>query len=318
MKVLVTGGAGFIGSNLVDGLLARGLEVVVLDSFLRGNKLPQETVGRIQLIEGDVRDEETVLDAASGCRWIFHLAAYLGVDVVADNPVDTMETEALGMRNIARAAILTGCEKIVYASTSGVYGKAAIEKAVDEEFEVSPSSSYSIAKRYNEIYLRSLWQQKKLQSFSLRYFNVYGPRQDNRMVIPRFVESALAGKPLTVFGKGGQSRDFTYVDDVVEATIRVAEMGKGCEILNVARGTDTSVLELARKIVAVSGSTAPINCIEPPPGRYDFEVERRCGSSAKMRQMIGIGLPTSLEEGLIPTIAALRAGPQPLPKENAA
>lgn len=306
MKILVTGGAGFIGSNLVDALLARGHAVVVLDNFLRGNKLPQATLEQIELIEGDVRDKDAVVEAAEGCRWIFHLAAMLGVDIVADNPVDTMEIEALGTRNVAKAAILNSVEKVIYASTSGVYGKAAIEKAVDEEFQPSPSSSYAIAKRYNEIYLRSLFQQKNLQSFSLRYFNVYGPRQDNRMVIPRFIEAALAGKPITVFGTGGQSRDFCYIDDVVEATITIAENCRGSELFNIARGIDTSILELARRIVALSGSSSTVTCIDPPPGRYDFEVERRSGNSEKLLRMTGFSLPTTLDAGLLKVIASVR------------
>lgn len=307
MKVLVTGGAGFIGSNLVDGLLERGCEVVVLDNFLRGNKLPRETVGNIELINGDVRDAEIVQKAARGCERIYHLAAYLGVDIVADNPVETMETEALGTRNVIVAAITNGVDKVIYTSTSGVYGKAAIEKAVDEEFQVSPSSSYAIAKRYNEIYLKSVFQEKNLKSCSLRYFNVYGPRQDDRMVMPRFMAQALDGRPLTVFGNGQQSRDFTYIKDVVDATIAVADKVSGAEIINIARGDDISILGLAEKIVEVSGSSSEIQCMEPPPGRYDFEVQRRCGDSTKLKRLTDVDLPTTLEEGLALTLEDFRA-----------
>jgi len=307
VKVLVTGGAGFIGSNLVDGLLAKGYDVVVLDNFMRGNKLPRETLAKIDMVRGDVRDADTVTEAARGCGMIFHLAAYLGVDIVADNPVETMETEALGTRNVANAAIEHGVEKLIYASTSGVYGKAAIEQAVNENFDVSPSSSYAIAKRYNEIYLKGLFDEKNLQCFSLRFFNVYGPRQDTRMVIPRFMDQALDGKPITVFGNGQQTRDFTYIDDVVGAIIAIAETCNGCEIINIANGQDVSVLELAERIVKISGSSSQINQIAPPPGRYDFEVQRRCGNSAKMKRLTDFDLVTPLEEGLQKTFDAYKA-----------
>src|SRR5439155_10162746 len=156
-------------------------------------------------------------------------AAVLGVDVVADNPVETMETEVIGTNNVARGAIANGCRKIVYDSTNGDYGKAAIERAVDEEFAASPSSSYSIAKRFNEIYFKALYQEKGLHSVSLRFFNVYGPRQDTRMVIPRFFEQAINNQPISIYGSGNQTRDFTYVDDVVEATVRLAKAAEGCE-----------------------------------------------------------------------------------------
>ncbi|MBF0434790.1 MAG: NAD-dependent epimerase/dehydratase family protein [Magnetococcales bacterium] len=298
MRVLVTGGAGFIGSHLVDKLLLRGHEVVVIDRFLRGNKLTREAIRNIRLVEGDVRDTRLVLELTKDCDLIFHLAAYLGVDIVADHPLETMDTEAVGMKNIANAAVINGIEKVVYASTSGVYGKAAIEMAVDEDFQVAPNSSYAIAKRYNEIYLQSLFKEKQIQSFSLRYFNVYGPRQDTRMVLPRFFQQAIEGKPLTVFGQGLQTRDFTYIDDVVEASIRISEAGKGCEIINIARGEDVPIVELAKAVVQLVSSPSQVQCLEPPPGRYDFEVQRRCGNSEKLTRMTGYQLATPLATGL--------------------
>ncbi|MBF0214153.1 MAG: NAD-dependent epimerase/dehydratase family protein [Magnetococcales bacterium] len=298
MRVIVTGGAGFIGSHLVDKLLLRGHEVIVIDRFMRGNKLTREAMKNIRLVEGDVRDTRLILELTKDCDLIFHLAAYLGVDIVADHPLETMDTEAVGMKNIANAAVINGVEKIVYASTSGVYGKAAIEMAVDENFQVAPNSSYAIAKRYNEIYLQSLYKEKQIQSFSLRYFNVYGPRQDTRMVLPRFFKQAMEGKPLTVFGQGLQTRDFTYIDDVVEASIRISEAGKGCEIVNIARGEDIPIVELARSVIQVVKSPSQVQCLEPPPGRYDFEVQRRCGSSEKMTRMTGYQLATPLSTGL--------------------
>jgi len=298
MKSLVTGGAGFIGSHLVDRLVSLGHEVVVLDNFRRGNKLLKETIARIELIEGDVREETTVARAVDDCDIVFHLAAVLGVDVVADNPVETMETEVLGARNVAAAAVANDSRKIIYASTSGVYGKAAIEQSVNEEFAVSPSSSYSIAKRYNEIYLQSLYEEKDVQSVSLRFFNVYGPRQDTRMVIPRFIEQAKADNHITVYGTGNQTRDFTHIDDVVEAAVRVADCVDGCEIINVSRNAECSIRQLAETIVELCDSRSEIKYIDAPQARYDFEVARRCGSSAKLERLTGFLPATALEAGL--------------------
>lgn len=298
MKLLVTGGAGFIGSHLVNRLVELGHEVVVLDNFRRGNKLDKETLKKIRLIEGDVRNENTVLDAAERCDMIFHLAAVLGVDVVADNPVETMETEALGMMNVVNAAIYHATEKIIYASTSGVYGRSAIEEAVKEDFNVSPKSSYAIAKRYNEIYLASVYEEKKLESVSLRFFNVYGPKQDNRMVIPRFFEQAIQGKSITVYGSGDQTRDFTWIDDVVTASIKLAATASGAGIYNISNESEVSIKELAENIIKITGSTSKITYINPPKNRYDFEVERRFGSSQKLFETTGYKPETPLNQGL--------------------
>ena len=298
MKTLVTGGAGFIGSHLVARLVAEGRAVTVLDSFRRGNKLDKDVLPAIRLIEGDVRDETTVVRAAQGCEQIFHFAAVLGVDIVADNPVETMETEVLGLRNVAKAATLHGGSEIIYASTSGVYGKSAIEEAVREDFNVSPKSSYAIAKRYNEIYLASLFEEKNLRSVSLRFFNVYGIKQDRRMVIPRFFSQALRGEPISVFGTGEQTRDFTYVDDVIEATYRLAGQVRGSEIVNISNEEEYQIKDLASMIIEVCGSASPLQFLLPPKNRYDFEVERRYGSSQKLEQLTGFKPHTPLETGL--------------------
>jgi UDP-glucose 4-epimerase len=302
MKILVTGGAGFIGSHLVRRLVKEGHEVVVLDNLARGNKLDKAVIEAVELVVGDVRDEALVTGASKGCDQIHHFAAVLGVDIVADNPVETMETEAAGMRNVANAALRHGVQKIVYASTSGVYGKSAIDKAVDEDYQASPSSSYAIAKRFNEIYLSAQYQEKRLNSVSIRFFNVYGPKQDQRMVIPRFIEKALAGAPLPIYGTGGQSRDFTYIDDVVESTVRCAFQVEGCEIINIARGQECTIKMLAEEIVSLTGSKSEIACINPPAGRYDFEVSRRIGDSKKLERLVGFVPGIDLREGLRRTI----------------
>ncbi|MBV6510865.1 MAG: dTDP-glucose 4,6-dehydratase [Ignavibacteriaceae bacterium] len=299
MKVLVTGGAGFIGSHLVRRLVDDGNEVVVIDNLSRGNKLDKDVLKHISLVLGDVRNEDLILSKSEGCDIVYHFAAVLGVDIVADNPLETMETETLSMQHLGKAAAIHKISKIIYASTSGVYGKAAIEKAVSEDLNVSPSSSYSIAKRYNEIYLKALYQEKNISSIALRFFNVYGPRQDQRMVIPRFIDQAQSHQPLTVYGSGNQTRDFTYIDDCIEACIRVAELGPGMQVLNVSNNREYSIFELAQLVVKLTNSNSQISLISPPQDRYDFEVERRFGSSQKLLTLTNFCPDTDLEDGLL-------------------
>ncbi|MDD5572114.1 MAG: NAD-dependent epimerase/dehydratase family protein, partial [Bacteroidales bacterium] len=147
-KILITGGAGFIGSHLVKYLVEKGNEIIVADILLRGNKIDKNIFKEINFYNADVKDPDMMIDLSRGCDLIFHFAAILGVDVVADNPVETMETEVIGTQNVINAALKNNVRKIIYASTSGVYGRSAIERSVTEDLQVDPRTSYAIAKRY--------------------------------------------------------------------------------------------------------------------------------------------------------------------------
>lgn len=297
MKILITGGAGFIGSHLTDRLVNDGHEITVVDSLLRGNKLSKESFEKIDFIKGDVRDFNLMVSASKNCDMIIHFAAVLGVDIVADNPVETMDVEVIGTRNVVEAAEINNVKKVMYASTSGIYGHSVFETSLNEDILVDPKSSYAMAKRYNEIYLASHHQERGLTTISLRFFNVYGLRQDNRMVVPKFFEQAIEGQPITVFGTGEQTRDFTYIDDTVESIVRCMKL-EGSEIINIANEEEYNIKDLAEAIHSITGSASPIQFIEAPKKRYDYEVGRRVGSSAKLIKKTGYKPVTKLMDGL--------------------
>ena len=297
MKILITGGAGFIGSNLAKRLVNDGHSIVVLDSLLRGNKLDKITYSKVEFIKGDTRDLDVVISASKNCDIIFHFAAVLGVDIVADNPVETMDVEVIGTRNVVEAAFINNVKKIMYASTSGIYGHSAFESVLTEEVLVDPRTSYAMAKRYNEIYLASHHQEKGLNVTSLRFFNVYGGNQDTRMVVPLFFEQAMENSAITVFGSGNQTRDFTYIDDTVEACVRLMNIN-GCHIINIANEAEWTITELSKQIKEITQSKSEIVYLEAPKKRYDYEVERRVGSSEKLLSLTNYKPSTSLPEGL--------------------
>jgi UDP-glucose 4-epimerase len=298
MKILITGGAGFIGSNLSRLLVNKGHEVVVLDSLLRGNKLDKDTFSKIKFFKGDVRSRQLVLEASKGCDVIFHFAAVLGVDIVADNPVETMDVEVVGTRNVVEASETNNVKYILYASTSGIYSHSAIVKnALSEEVMVDPRTSYAMAKRYNEIYLASHHEERGINVISIRFFNVYGWNQDNRMVVPRFFEQCQDREDITVFGSGDQTRDFTYVEDTINACYKLIGI-KGSHIVNIANESEWSISELANEIKEITKADSNITYIDAPKKRYDYEVERRVGSSKKLMKLTGYKPDTALKEGL--------------------
>ena len=302
-KVLITGGAGFIGSHLVDYLLEKGCDVVILDNLSQGNKLSIETINNVHLINGDIRDYDTLKKAANGCTIIYHLAAILGVDIVSKDHIKTMDIETIGLQNIVSLTKKNIIEKIVYASTSGIYGKSAFDKSVKEDYIVDPRTSYSVAKRFNEIYLKSLWLERGVASSSIRYFNVYGSRQDTRMVIPRFITQAKNNNPIVVYGDGNQTRDFTFVKDAVRITFDIGKkLKQGSEIYNLCGNNEIPIIEVAHLIKKYLKSHSEIRYLESPVSRYEFEVKRRMGNSQKLNTFLGKQSYTPFKKGLLQTI----------------
>lgn len=305
-QILVTGGAGFIGSHLVQYLLKENWEVVVLDNCCVGNKLCPDTLAKITFIQADIRDYSTVLAASKNCDAIIHLAALVGVDEVISQPIDTIEIEVIGTQNIGKAARANQVKKIIYASSSAVY-KNTLDTMSHESDQLNLVNDYAIAKRLNEVYLQSITTETGIPTNSLRFFNIYGIRQDSRMVIPRFLEQAFNDEPIQVFGDGQQTRDFTHVGDVVGAIGRLLIHRPVSGIFNIARGRETNILQLAELIKKVTQSNSRIQLLDFPKKRVDYKVDKRVGNPEKLFKSIGFRPSITLENGLLKYANTLKA-----------
>ena len=258
---LVTGGAGFIGSHLVDRLLADGASVRVVDNFSTGRPEnladAKRTGSRLEIVDGDIRDLATVERVARGTRTIFHQAAMRSVPRSIDDPLGANDHNVTGTLNVLEAARRAGVTRVVYASSSSVYGdRPDLPKREDQP--PAPVSPYAASKAAGELYARVWTKLYGVETIGLRYFNVFGPRQDPRseyaVVIPRFIHWALAGEPLEVHGDGQQSRDFTYIDNVVAANVLAARaVGAGGEVFNVGCGDRISLLAIVERLEQLVG-----------------------------------------------------------------
>jgi len=262
--ILVTGGAGFIGSNLVDALVARGYSVRVLDNLSTGKRSNLPTGANVELIEGDVADAQLVRRAVQGCGAVVHLAAVASVQASVDDPVGTHQSNFVGTLNLCEAMREAGVRRVVFASSAAVYGNNGEGQAIDEDVPKAPLTPYAVDKLASEHYLDFYRRQHGLDPVVFRFFNIYGPRQDPSSpysgVISIFTERAQQGLPIAVFGDGEQTRDFLYVGDLVEILLQalesaVAEAGA----VNVGLNRATSLNELLAAIRDVLGALPPVS-----------------------------------------------------------
>jgi nucleoside-diphosphate-sugar epimerase len=256
---LVTGGAGFIGSNIAEALVKRGNRVRVLDNLLTGRRENLAAAGVTDLVEGDLRAPDDVGRAVDGVDGVFHQAALRSVPRSVDDPMSSNEVNITGTLNLLMACRAAKVQRVVYASSSSVYGDdPALPKV--ETLPTNPISPYAISKLGAEHYCRTFARLYGLETVSLRYFNVFGPRQNPESiysaVIPRFLEQALKREPLEVHGDGLQSRDFTYIDNVVQGNIRAMETpGVSGEVFNIACNNRYTLLDIAAEIGKFLGRT---------------------------------------------------------------
>jgi len=306
-KVLVTGGAGFIGSNIAHAFVGRGYDVVAFDNLSTGtveNLAGLEGNSGFQLVKGDVLDYQALVKAASGARYLLHLAALPSVAMSIENPELVNKVNVEGTIKVLLAAREAGVEKVVVASSTAVYGDA-LKLPVREDEPCRPLSPYAVSKAACEGYAEVLGRLEGLPVLCLRYFNVYGPRQspagEYAAVIPRFITAALEGRPLVIYGDGEQTRDFVFVEDVVEANL-LAMTSSAVGVLNIASGRAISINELARKIVELTSSASEIVHVEAREG----EIRHSVADISKARRELGFEPSYSIEGGLKKTIQWFR------------
>jgi len=307
--VLVTGGAGFIGSHLVRALIGVGRKIRVLDDFSTGKRENlADVLEQIELVEGDIRDRTTVEAAIRDTDVVFHQAALPSVPRSIEDPIASNEVNVTGTLNVLVAAERAGVRRVVYASSSSAYG-ANPELPKREEMTPNPLSPYAVSKLTAEQYGRVFYRIYGLETVALRYFNVFGPRQDPESpysaVIPKFIGWLERGESPRIEGDGEQTRDFTYVDNVVRANLLAAEAPNvGGEVFNIACNGRVSINELATKLSEMISPNAPIQAIheEARPG----DVKHSLASIDKAERILGYAPVVGFDEGLKRTVEWFR------------
>lgn len=304
-KVVVTGGAGFIGSHLARELARRGASVTVVDNLSTG-RVENLAGAPIEIVQASTLEPLRLARAVRGADAVFHLAAVLGVKRTWEEPIRVIHENVLGTENVLRAAADAGVRRVVLASSSEVYGDGTPPYS-EERTPAAPRTGYAAAKLAEEKLAEAFTAETGVRTTCLRYFNVYGRGQERSaygFVTAIFCDRVARGEAPIVFGDGAQTRDFTYVDDVVEGTMLAADHGGDHEILNLGTGRETSVNELAEAVVRAAGRRE-LRAIHAPP-RAD-EVRRRGCDAAKAQRVLGWRAKTTLEDGLKATLDASAA-----------
>jgi UDP-glucose 4-epimerase len=307
---VVTGGAGFIGSHLVERLLRDGARVRVLDNFSEGTRanlaFPRELRRRLEVVRGDVTDLDTVRRAIRGARYVYHQAAMRSVPRSVKDPLGANENNVTGTLHVLEAARRAKVARVVYASSSSVYGDAP-ELPKREDQTPSPISPYAVSKYADELYANMWTKLYGVETVGLRYFNVYGPRQDPRSeyaaVIPRFIVWGLKGTSLEVHGDGEQSRDFTYIDNVVDANLAAATAPKAPgEAFNVGCGSRISLNDIITMLEKILGRSLKR---KHTPSRAG-DVRHTLADISKAKRLLGLEPRVDFEEGFRRTVDYFR------------
>ncbi|ROL62636.1 NAD-dependent dehydratase [Pseudomonas protegens] len=299
-RILVTGGAGFIGSHLVDALLAKGYGVRVLDDLSTGkvSNLPVDHAA-LELVVGDVAEAATLAEAMQGCGAVVHLAAVASVQASVEDPVRTHQSNFIGTLRVCEAMSAAGIRRVVFASSAAVYGNNGEGTPIDEDTPKSPLTPYAADKLASEYYLDFYRRQHGLEPVILRFFNIFGPRQDPSSpysgVISIFSERAKSARPITVFGDGGQTRDFVYVEDLVKILVQGLERPTPtADATNVGLSGVTSLNDLIAALEQISGK--PLNVSHGAARSGDIRHSK--ADNRRLLERFDLGTPTSLTEGL--------------------
>ncbi len=300
MRVMVTGGAGFIGSNLSARLLASGNELIVvdnLDDYYKGKDKNIERIGSkddFTFLKGDVTDRGFMNKAMRGVDVVYHLAAQPGVRISVENPQKTVNANILGTVNVLKTASDNGIKKMVFASSSSVFGRLDY-MPVDEKHPKNPISPYGLSKLCCESYCKLYENLTNIKTVILRYFTVYGPAQRPDMGMNIFIRKATGNEPITIFGDGKQTRDFTYIDDIVNATVLAGEIKKAeNEDFNLGGGHNIEINELVKHIIKLCDSNSKIEYVKKKTG----DVDHTLANNKKARDVLGWKPKTGLTEGL--------------------
>jgi UDP-N-acetylglucosamine/UDP-N-acetyl-alpha-D-glucosaminouronate 4-epimerase len=303
VKVLVTGGAGFIGSHLANRLLRDGHQVRVLDNFSTGHRSNLAPLrDAVEVVEGDIQSYERVHNAVKDCEVVFHEAALPSVPRSIQDPLTSNAVNVIGTLNILLASRDSGVRRVVFASSSSIYG-SDLTLPKQEDRAPRPIAPYAVAKLASEGYCRSFSQVYALETVALRYFNVFGPRQDPHSqyaaVIPKFIIALLRGEAPVVFGDGEQSRDFTYIDNVVGANLLAASAeGVSGQTFNIACGERISLNLLLEELREILGVRTEANYLEPRPG----DVPHSLADISKAEDQLGYRPSVGFTEGLRRTV----------------
>lgn len=304
---LVTGGAGFIGSHIVQNLIQNHQEVRVLDNFTTGKKENlQGFLDDLELIEGDLRDPTVVFQAVKNIDYIFHEAAFVSVSQSMLEPKICYDINVNGTENLIEEARKSGVKRIVLASSAAVYGEPEIIP-LSEESRTKPLSPYAASKLINEIFADLYTRSFGIELVALRYFNVFGPRQDPNSqyaaAIPIFIHHLLSNKEIIIYGDGSQTRDLIYVEDVVRANLLAANTpGIAGNIFNICTGVETSIQQVVDLLRNQFSNALPPRYAQPRPG----DIVRSIGAPSKAKEMLGFLPQTNLNQGLIQTIEWMR------------
>jgi UDP-glucose 4-epimerase len=310
MRVLITGGAGFVGSHLSEALLERGDEVFILDNLSTGsieNVVHLKTNPRFHYTIDTVANEPVLAELIDRCDIVVHLAAAVGVKLIVEQPVHTIETNVHGTEVVLKHANKKK-KLVLIASTSEVYGKSAdVPFREEADLVLGPTSkhrwAYACSKMIDEFLALAYWKERKLPVIVVRLFNTVGPRQTGQygMVIPNFVRQALAGQPITVFGDGTQSRSFTYVGDVVKAMVALIDEPRAVgQVFNIGNGNEISIGDLAAKVKQMTGSSSEIVTV-PYEKAYEAGFEdmpRRVPDISRIKSLVGYAPTVELDETL--------------------